>query len=119
MKNIVVTGCLGFIGMHVVRACLAKGWRVYGVDKQTYAANSPEDLFHFCAGQNLEYLSLKIADICELKDLPNCDYIINTAAETHVGNSIIDSTDFVQSNINGVKNLLDIIRRKQASIVSF
>jgi len=118
VKSVVITGCLGFIGMHVVRACLSKGWRVYGIDKQTYAANRHGDLFLFCEGLDLQYLSLEFADICELKDIPNCDYIINIAAETHVGNSIIDSTDFIQSNINGVKNLLDIIRRKLNNVQS-
>ena len=42
MKVVYVTGCLGFIGSYVTRACLAKGWHVRGVDKGTYAAN--EDL---------------------------------------------------------------------------
>ena len=40
MKKVVyVTGCLGFIGSYVTRACLQKGWYVKGVDKMTYAAN--------------------------------------------------------------------------------
>ena len=40
MKKIVyVTGCLGFIGSYVTRACLKRGWYVKGVDKITYAAN--------------------------------------------------------------------------------
>lgn len=116
MKNVVVTGCFGFIGMHVVRACLRNGWRVYGIDKQTYAANRHCDLVEFCEGLDLQYLSVKHADICEIKDIPSCDYIINIAAETHVGNSIIDSTNFIRSNINGVKNLLDIIRRKPSNV---
>jgi dTDP-glucose 4,6-dehydratase len=38
--------------------------------------------------------------------------VINTAAESHVGNSIIDSKDFISSNIMGVQNLLDLIRNK-------
>ena len=42
--------------------------------------------------------------------LYECDYIINTAAETHVGNSIVDSKDFVKSNIDGVHNLLELIK---------
>ena len=118
MKSVVITGCLGFIGMHVTKACLSKGWRVYGIDKRTYAASKHGDLLQFCKGLDLQYFSLKHADICELKDIPNCDYIINIAAETHVGNSIVDSTDFIQSNINGVKNLLDIIRRKPDNVQS-
>ena len=40
----------------------------------------------------------------------DCDYVINTAAETHVGNSIANSDEFVQSNVNGVHNLLELIK---------
>jgi len=42
--------------------------------------------------------------------LYECDYIINTAAETHVGNSIANSDEFIHSNINGVHNLLELIK---------
>jgi len=38
-KVVYVTGCLGFIGYHVTKACLDQGWYVRGVDKMTYAAN--------------------------------------------------------------------------------
>ena len=40
MKLVVITGCLGLIGSHVTRKCLLKGWKVYGIDKCTYAANT-------------------------------------------------------------------------------
>ena len=39
VDKVYVTGCLGFIGYHVTRACLEQGWYVRGVDKGTYAAN--------------------------------------------------------------------------------
>ena len=39
IKVVYVTGCLGFIGSYVTRACLKKDWYVKGVDKMTYAAN--------------------------------------------------------------------------------
>ena len=48
-------------------------------------------------------------DINDLEFLYECDYIINTAAETHVGNSIVKSDDFVHSNVNGVHYLLELI----------
>ena len=38
-KVVYVTGCLGFIGSYVTRACLEKGWHVFGIDKCTYASN--------------------------------------------------------------------------------
>ena len=49
-------------------------------------------------------------DINELTFLYDCDYIINTAAETHVGNSIFDSSEFIHSNIQGVHKLLELIK---------
>ena len=105
-KVVYVTGCFGLIGSHITRACLERGWYVKGVDALTYAAN--EDLIEeFCS---YDKFSLVRDDINNLKFLYECDYIINTAAETHVGNSIANSDKFVSSNINGVHNLLELLR---------
>jgi dTDP-glucose 4,6-dehydratase len=112
MKLVMITGCLGLIGSHVTQACLDKGWRVLGVDKCTYAANV-EFLSKFNEHNNFTFLK---EDIRTLSFLPDCDYIINTAAESHVGNSIIDSQDFIDTNIDGVKNLLDLIRNKPKNV---
>tara|TARA_R100001443_G_scaffold117294_1_gene141153 strand:- start:2554 stop:3501 length:948 start_codon:yes stop_codon:yes gene_type:complete len=106
MKIVYVTGCLGFIGSHITRHCLNKGWYVKGVDKLTYAANR-EFLNEFQKFENFSFLQ---EDINDLKFLYECDYVINTAAETHVGNSIISSADFIKSNIDGVHNLLELIK---------
>ena len=106
MKIVYITGCLGFIGSYVTRACLKKGWYVKGVDKMTYAANKTL-LDEFKQYPNFSFVH---CDINELKFLYECDYIINTAAETHVGNSIANSDEFVHSNVNGVHNILELIR---------
>ena len=108
MKVVYVTGCLGFIGSYVTRKCLQKGWMVRGVDKVTYAAN--EDLLdEFNQYTNFVF---ERKDIKDIEFIYDCDYVINTAAESHVGNSIINSDAFISSNIVGVKNLLDLIRHK-------
>ena len=106
IKVVYVTGCLGFIGSYVTRACLHKGWYVKGVDKMTYASND-ELLEEFISYENFSFIK---SDINDLKFLYECDYVINTAAETHVGNSIANSDDFVHSNINGVHSLLELIK---------
>jgi dTDP-glucose 4,6-dehydratase len=106
MKVVYVTGCLGFIGSYVTRLCLQKGWYVKGVDKITYAANK-NLLNEFNKYSNFSFVN---CDINDLKFLYDCDYFINTAAETHVGNSIVDSTNFVKSNIDGVHNILNLFR---------
>lgn len=107
MKKIVyVTGCLGFIGSHVTRLCLKAGWFVRGIDKQSYAANI-DYLKEFNQYNNFIYENKDINDIQFLYD---CDYIINTAAETHVDNSISRNDVFIKSNICGTHNLLELIR---------
>ena len=108
MKIVYITGCLGFIGAYVTRACLKKGWMVYGVDKCTYASE-PALLDEFEKYQNFRFEKIDIKDLTHLRD---CDYVINIAAESHVGNSIIDSEEFISSNVVGVQNLLDLVRHK-------
>jgi len=105
-KVVYVTGCLGLIGSHITKACLNKGWYVKGVDSITYAAN--KDLIkEFASNSRFSFVH---ADINDLKFLYECDYIINTAAETHVGNSIANSDKFISSNINGVHNILELLK---------
>jgi dTDP-glucose 4,6-dehydratase len=103
-----VTGCLGFIGVHVTRQCLARGWHVVGVDKGTYASNF-DFLDEF---QKYDTFKFVHKDINDLDRLHDCDYIINTAAETHVDNSIMSSDVFLRSNINGVHHLLELIKQQ-------
>jgi len=113
MKVVYVTGCLGFIGSYVTRTCLEKGWYVKGVDKMTYASNK-DLLDEFKKYSNFSFVH---CDINELTFLYDCDYIINTAAETHVGNSISDSSEFIHSNIQGVHNLLELIKNHRGENV--
>ena len=111
MKKIVyVTGCLGFIGSAVTRHCLERDWYVIGVDSCTYASNW-NFLTEFQQHANFKFIH---SDINDLDRLLDCDYVINTAAETHVDNSIESSDVFVKSNINGVHHLLKLIAQKQS-----
>lgn len=112
-KIVYVTGCLGFMGSTFARNALQRGWTVYGVDKITYAAN--EDLLgEFGKYTNFSFERVGIEEMDFIKD---CDYIVNFAAESHVENSIIKSTEFINSNIVGVKNLLDLVRAKPDNCV--
>ena len=114
-KVVYVTGCLGFIGSYLTRTCLEKGWYVFGIDKCTYASNL-ENLKEFQSYSNFRF---EQKDIKDLKRLHDCDYIINTAAETHVGNSINDSEPFIDSNILGVSNLLNLIKKSNVDTNKF
>ena len=110
-KIVYVTGCLGFIGSHITELCLSKGWYVIGVDKCTYASN--EGWIDSWGMRYPDQFNFIKQDINDLTRLYECDYIINTAAETHVDNSIEDSDAFVHSNVAGVHNLLKLINAKK------
>lgn len=102
-----VTGGLGFIGSHFIEMLLARGYEVVNVDKRTFAAR--ENL----AFENNPHHILIEKDICDLVELPeNISHIVNFAAESHVDNSIADPLPFVRSNIVGVHNLLELIRKR-------
>jgi dTDP-glucose 4,6-dehydratase len=101
------------MGSYATRKALQRGWYVYGVDKLTYAAR-PELIEEFSSYENFKFIR---RDIKDLEYLNDCDYVINYAAESHVGNSIINSDEFINSNILGVKNLLDLIRFKPRNCV--
>ena len=109
-KVVYVTGCLGFIGYHVTRRCLDQGYYVIGVDKLTYAANT-QFLPELVQTYNKQFKFIN-SDINDLDMLYDCDYIINTAAETHVDNSIVSSDVFLRSNVNGVHHLLNLIKER-------
>jgi dTDP-glucose 4,6-dehydratase len=106
--RIVVTGGAGFIGSSFVNL-LDRYSKDHGhfditvVDVMTYAAN-PERL--------PDSVRLIEKDICELKkeDIGEVDYIVNFAAESHVDNSIYNGIPFIQTNVNGTFNLLEIAR---------
>jgi len=105
-KIVYVTGCLGFIGYHVTKKCLDAGYHVFGIDKKTYASNL--NLLPLL----LNYSKFKFleTDINDIERIHECDYFINTAAETHVDNSIVSSDVFLRSNINGVHKILELIK---------
>ncbi len=104
--KIVVTGGRGFIGSHFVEEALNKEHEIIDIDKMGYASNKnlPWD-------KHPNYSFIK-ADISEITHLPNCELLINFAAESHVDNSINDTMPFIKSNIDGVHNLLELVRGK-------
>lgn len=109
-KIAVVTGCAGFIGSYFVTKLLQAGWYVYGIDKATYVAN-----IQYISNLTREYqytFKMVYEDISTMSWLPECDVIFNFAAESDVDNSAKDCYSFVQSNIQGVQNLLSIINNK-------
>ena len=107
----VVTGGLGFIGKHFVRRCLERGHFVKNIDRVSYAADRVV-MEEFKAFRNYRFYE---ADIVSLDFLPECDALINFAAESHVDNAITSARNFCTTNFLGVQTLLELTRAKQAA----
>jgi dTDP-glucose 4,6-dehydratase len=112
--SILVTGGLGFIGSHYVRLLVDQGEDVIVFDKLTYAGNK-ENL----SGVDDTKLSLEIIDIADVFALTagfskyqKIETVVNFAAESHVDRSIANSQPFIESNIRGTTNLLDLLKNR-------
>ena len=105
--KLLVTGGRGFIGSHFVEKALKLGHAVTDVDKMGYAASE-----HLPWDNHPNYTLVR-RDICDLDHLPVCDVLVNFAAESHVDNSIKSSGVFLKSNVQGVHNLLELVRGKE------
>ena len=111
MKNIIVTGGLGFIGSNLIDLLLKKKFKVINIDKATYSSNL-YNTKEFKSFNGYKYIKCDINDK-KLKKIffrfkPNC--IFNLAAETHVDRSIDNPKSFIQSNIVGVYNILETFK---------
>ena len=111
-KKILVTGGCGFIGSSYIQNILNNydGIEVQNIDLMTYAT-SKKTLALLDEYKNFSHSTLDISKFSlidkEIKSF-DPDLIVNFAAESHVDNSIEGALPFVNSNILGVFNLLEI-----------
>lgn len=112
MKNLLLTGTAGFIGSNFVPYFLEKykDYILINLDLLTYAGRL-ENLKECRNNPRLKFIK---GDICNqelvqfLFEEYNIQGVIHFAAESHVDNSIKNPEIFIQTNINGTFNLLNI-----------
>ena len=104
---IFVTGAAGFIGSNFVHYLKSQTYdEIVVLDKLTYAG-STDNL-------NPHTFPIEIVDIADKKKLERIfqkyrpRFIFHFAAESHVDNSIEDATPFVETNVTGTLNLLEL-----------
>lgn len=113
--NILVTGGLGFIGSNFIHYILKKysNYKVTNLDKLTYAGN----LDNLCDVENNPNYTFVKGDICDqdlVRDLVrDKDLIAHFAAESHVDRSIINAVDFIRTNVEGTRVLLDAAKENK------
>jgi len=116
MKKAIVTGGNGFIGSNLIKFLLDKKYFVINIDKNKYSNGSY--LLKDRKGKNYKFFNLDInsAKIFNILKKYKPEVIFNLAAETHVDRSIEKPKDFIHSNINGVFNILEQLRKYKKKI---
>jgi len=114
--KILVTGCAGFIGMHVCQRLLERGDQVIGIDN----LNDYYDprlklarLDQLNSYANFRFEKLDIADLGALDHLFSTEKprrVINLAAQAGVRYSLKNPHVYVQSNLVGFVNILEECR---------
>lgn len=111
--RIIVTGGAGFIGSAVCRHLVSNtNHAVLNVDKLTYAGT----LTSLVAIENAPNYRFVRADICDSTTIERVfetfapQAVIHLAAESHVDRSITGSRDFVDTNVIGTYQLLEVTR---------
>ena len=116
MNKIIVTGCSGFIGMHICESLLKDNFQILGLDNMNdyYSVKLKKNRL-----KNLKkYTNFKFEniDISNLKDLNRefkefCpDKVVNLAAQAGVRYSITNPHEYIESNIVGFMNILECCR---------
>ena len=116
MKTYLVTGAAGFIGTNFVKYMLekyGKSIRIIVLDKLTYAGNI-ENIQEEIDSKKIDFVK---GDICNRELVEDIfsryeiDYVVNFAAESHVDRSISNPQIFLETNILGTQNLLEVSKK--------
>jgi len=117
MQKILVTGGAGFIGSHIVDALIGKGHQVRvfdNLDRQVHGegCKRPEYL-----NENAEFVNGDIRDREELKRaLKGIEIVFHLAAAVGVGQSMYEIHRYVDINVLGTANLLDILANEKHNV---
>ena len=117
MRKILVTGCSGFIGMHLCKSLLLENENVIGVDNLNdyYSVNLKNarlDQLH-----NFKNFTFFKVDLCDMDPLEAIfkefkpQIIVNLAAQAGVRYSIRNPHSYINSNIIGFLNILECCRK--------
>ena len=116
MKIILLTGCAGFIGMHVALRFLKDGEKVIGIDNLNnyYDVNLKNArLAKLTPHPNFKFYKGDVSDRQFVKDLFESEkphQVIHLAAQAGVRYSLINPYAYIDSNIQGFMNVLEECR---------
>ena len=121
MKNIIVTGCAGFIGYHLSLKLINQNFNVIGIDmiNDYYDIKLKKDRLKNLKNQskknnNFKFYKINISNKLKLFEIFNSykiDYIVNLAAQAGVRNSLVYPEKYLKYNIQGFLNILELSKQ--------
>jgi len=120
-ETVLLTGYAGFIGSQLLKDLIKEGYRVIGVDNFSDGSNkdSYKGLESYFSRLNCDIADPKLESLLKDLGLSRIDYIINCAAESHVDRSWDQINKFIDSNIKGPINLVNLVLNKFWGIKRF
>jgi UDP-glucuronate 4-epimerase len=121
MSQILVAGCAGFIGMHMVEKLLHEGHSVIGVDSLSpyYVQKLKEDrLLRIQQSKNFQFLQLDLTQPLALQEGAKkleVEAVIHLAAQPGVRYSIDHPAACLNNNIVAFGHVLEFCRQRQTS----
>jgi dTDP-glucose 4,6-dehydratase len=117
--KLLVTGGLGFIGSNFIVNTLQNNEeiKITNVDAEFHGSNHA-NLSLLQNSKNYQFVKGNINDHDLMyKLISESDAVINFAAESHVDRSIENAKPFIDSNIIGIFNILEIIRKTKKKLL--
>tara|TARA_S200000501_G_C20745988_1_gene709529 strand:- start:157 stop:1122 length:966 start_codon:yes stop_codon:yes gene_type:complete len=115
-EKILVTGCSGFIGMHLSKALLESNYEVVGIDNLNdyYSLKLKNDRLDILKKyKSFKFVKLDISSRYDLekvfKENP-IDKVANLAAQAGVRYSLENPNSYIESNVLGFMNVLECCR---------
>ena len=113
VDNLLITGCAGFIGMHLCKSLLEDGYEVFGIDNMNdyYDPVLKEArLKELSIYDNFQFQHIDISQRNEVQSIFkrfNPSKVVNLAAQAGVRYSLQNPGAYIQSNIIGFLNVLE------------
>jgi len=117
-KRILITGGAGFIGSHLAKSFLEKGYLVKILDNFSSSnVNNILDLFNY---PNFKLIRGDVRDVELIKRITtDVDFLFHLAAQIHVDRSIIDPRYTFEVNTLGTLNILDSALENDVELVIY
>ena len=124
-EKVLVTGCSGFIGMHLCISLLKEDYQVMGLDNMNdyYDVQLKKDrLKNLTNFKNFQFEKIDISDSKTLNSIFSSykpEKVVNLAAQAGVRHSLEKPREYISSNISGFMNILECVRHNRVKCLVY